>query len=309
MPTKNHQEVKLMFTRYVMVDWSSAGKPKSGKDSIWIAVLDSEGLTLILENPRTREAAMDRVDELLTEATQADERVCLGFDFGFGLAKGAARKLTGQSGWKAVWKRIGEVIVEMPRNESNRFDAAAMLNTCFPGAGPFWGNGLQRDIPGLTRKKPQDGWDENLPPRLRYAEKLVPKAKEIWQLNGAGSVGGQSLTGIAALERLRQRRDDVCVWPFQELGGGARSQHVLVEIYPSLIDPCPGNEVLDARQVKVVALTIRELDRRGELESYLRAPNDMPPYVRHEEGAILGMHDREGFRAAAAQAISGWEAA
>ena len=37
---------------------------------------------------------------------------------------------------------------------------------------------------------------------------------------------------------------------------------MLAEIYPSLIDPYPGNEVLDARQVKAVVEALRELDRR-----------------------------------------------
>ena len=119
---------------------------------------------------------------------------------------------------------------------------------------------------------------------------------------GPGSVGGQALTGIARLQGLRRSRGDVQVWPFETLGEG--SAHVLAEIYPSLIDPCPGDEVLDARQVKAVAEALRRLDRRGELEQYLRAPKNVPDHVRHqvlyEEGAILGMDDPEGFRAAAA---------
>ena len=49
-------------------------------------------------------------------------------------------------------------------------------------------------------------------------------------------------------------------------------------------------------------MALRVLDRRGELECYLQAPNDMPDQVRHEEGAILGMHDQPGFRAAASNA-------
>ena len=106
------------------------------------------------------------------------------------------------------------------------------------------------------------------------------------------------MTGIARLQELRRSRGDVLVWPFETLGEGR--SHVLAEIYPSLIDPCPGNEVLDARQVKATALTMRELDRCGQLWQYLQAPNAMPPQVCREEGVILGMHDQPGFRAAAA---------
>ena len=115
-----------------------------------------------------------------------------------------------------------------------------------------------------------------------------------------GNVGGQALTGIAALEELRHRNDvDVQIWPFETLGEGR--SHVLAEIYPSLIEPCPGDEVLDARQVKAVALALQELDRLGELKRYLRAPNEMPAHVISEEGLILGVQDREGFWAVAAR--------
>ena len=124
--------------------------------------------------------------------------------------------------------------------------------------------------------------------------------QEVWQLWGIGSVGGQALTGIARLQRLRQSRDDVRVWPFETLGEEG-THHVLAEIYPSLIEPCPGNAVLDARQVAAVALTLRELDRSGDMQQYLDAPQLMPAQVIAEEGAILGMHAPMAFRAVAAQ--------
>ena len=60
--------------------------------------------------------------------------------------------------------------------------------------------------------------------------------QEAWKLSGAGSVGGQALLGLAALERLR-RHAVAKVWPFQTLGE-ARA-HVLAEMYPSLIEPEP----------------------------------------------------------------------
>ena len=116
-----------------------------------------------------------------------------------------------------------------------------------------------------------------------------------------GNVGSQALTGIAALEReggLRHRKD-VQIWPFETLGSGG--VHVLAEIYPSLIEPCPRHEVRDAGQVEAVAVTLRELDRMGELKRYLRAPKSMPAHVISEEGLILGMQDPVGFRAAAAR--------
>ena len=286
-----------LFDGYVAVDWSSSATPtrKDAANSIWIAVYDANGMQA-LKNFTTRQAAMDYIETLLNEATA--RRLLIGFDFSFGYPEGTALALTGAANWEAVWKRIADIITDGPNNANNRFDAAAVLNQAFgAAAGPFWFNGLKRDIKGLPRKRP-DGYGGNLPPRHRYTDHQAPTAQEVWKIGGAGSVGGQALTGIAALERLRQcRKKDVKVWPFETLGEDRH--HVLAEIYPSLIDPCPGDEVLDARQVKAVAETLRELDRLGTLAGYLQAPTNMPGCVTAEEGLMLGVHAQAGFRAAA----------
>lgn len=289
-----------LFSGYVAVDWSASQTRKTGKDSIWIAVCDAGG-TPEPVNPNTREAAMKHIKTLLDKATADGRRLLLGFDFPFGYPLGTAQMLTGQDGWEAVWRRIAKAITDRPNNSNDRYDAAARLNQVFCGVeGPFWGNGLKRDIDDLPRNRPQFVWGEKLLPRFRFAECLAPTAQEVWKLNGVGSVGGQALTGIARLEKLRRGRDDVQVWPFQTRGEGG-THHVLAEIYPSLVDPCPGNAVLDARQVAAVALTLRELDRQEQLGQYLQAPNAMPARVIAEEGLIFGMHAPAGFRAVAAR--------
>lgn len=290
---EQYGEDDRLFDRYVAVNWSASSRPARGPNSIWIAVCDADG-SLDLVNTGTRQEAMDHIEMLLDAE---DGRLLGGFDVPFGYPEGTARMLTGIEGWEAVWGRLADIIRDDPDNSNNRFEAAAQLNQAFAGEGPFWGRHQSWNIEGLSPKKPESGWEQNLPPRLRYAEEAIPRAQEVWKLWGPGSVGGQALTGIARLQTLRQSRGDVQVWPFETLGEGR--SHVLVEICPSLIDPCPGNEPLDARQVKAVAITMRELDRRGELERYLQAPNHMPLYVQLEEGAILGMHDQSGFSAVA----------
>ena len=287
-----------LFDGYMAVDWSANGEPKQGKDSIWIAIRGFGGAEEP-ENPATRRTAVERIASLLETATAANRRLLVGFDFPFGYPAGTALMLTGRDGWKAVWSRIAEVIEDDPRNANNRFDAAAVLNAAFDGEGPFWGNGLAREIPSLPRKKPQSGWGVNLPANLRHAESEVKGAQEVWKLNGAGSVGGQALTGIAALEWLRHRAS-AKVWPFETLGEGR--SHVLAEIYPSLIEPNPGSAVKDARQVATVAAALQKLDELEELKRHLRAPSKMPATVRKEEGLILGMQDPTGFQRAARSA-------
>ena len=285
-----------LFKGYVAVDWSASTTPVHGATSIWIAVCDAGGMQELV-NPHTRQDAMDHIETLLNKATAEGRRLICGFDFSFGYPERTARRLTGCDSWKAVWERIAELSQDGPNNQNNSLQVAAVLNEAFVGEGPFWGRPATPVIPGLLATRPRFVWGANVVPRLRFAECLVPQAREVWQLYGAGSVGRQALTGIFQLQGLRTRRNDVQVWPFETLGEGR--SHVLAEIYPSLIDPCPGDEVLDARQVTAVAETLRELDRREELGEYLRAPNDMPARVIKEEGLILGMQDPEGFQAAA----------
>ena len=65
-----------LFDGYVAVDWSANGKPKQGKDSIWIAIRGVNG-TEEPENPATRREAVGRIERLLEKATAAGRRLLL----------------------------------------------------------------------------------------------------------------------------------------------------------------------------------------------------------------------------------------
>ncbi|MEM9050037.1 MAG: precorrin-8X methylmutase [Pseudomonadota bacterium] len=288
-PVDGARSGQRLFEGYMAVDWSAASVPRQGADSIWIAASGWGGADL-LENPATRAEAEARIRAILAEATAQGRRLLCGFDFPFGYPAGTARALTGEDDWRPLWARLAAEIEEGPGNANNRFDLAARLNAAFPGEGPFWGNGLRREIPGLPRRKP-GGWGTALPANARAAERAVPRAQEVWKLAGIGSVGGQALTGIAALERLR-RATGARIWPFEPLGTG----HVFAEIYPSLLDPDPKGPVKDAGQVRAVVTALDRLDRAGRLAAHLEAPARMPPEVIREEAAILGMEDPAGFR-------------
>ena len=268
-----------LFDGYLMVDWSAAGTPKTGADSIWLAWLPRGGV-LTLENPPTRMIALERITAILNAHPG---RVLAGFDFPFGYPSGTAKALTGRADWQALWDLIADSLADYPDNSNNRFDAAAALNARMGGAGPFWGNGLKRDIDGLCRTRPA-GHGKIWPARARHAETLAPGAQEVWKLSGAGSVGGQALTGIAMLNGLR-RALDAKVWPFEDWRG---TGHVLAEIYPSLVAPHPAEAVKDAGQVRAMAEYLAALDLAGRLSALLDAPGAMPEAVRREEAIMLG---------------------
>ena len=58
-----------LFNGYIAVDWSANSRPKRGANSIWIAIL-APGEEVLLENPGTREDAINYIDRLLTKATE-----------------------------------------------------------------------------------------------------------------------------------------------------------------------------------------------------------------------------------------------
>lgn len=274
-----------VFDSYMVVDWSANGTPKTGRDSIWIAHLGA-GQAVDLTNPPTRHAAMARIASILDEEARAGRRVLAGFDFAFGYPAGLAQAMGQGAAWRDVWAWLHDTLTDAPDNANNRFELAARLNAFFPGDGPFWGNGLARDIPGLPRRKPQ-GWGDTLPANRRLADSLAPGAQEVWKLSGAGSVGGQSLTGIAALEGLRRRRS-VSVWPFDPLP--TDTTPVMAEVFPSLIPLDPAlHPIRDAAQVIGLARFLRHEDRQGRLGTALRAAQHLPATVTRHEGMILGL--------------------
>ena len=85
-----------LFDAYLMVDWSAATRPTSGKDSIWFTLAEwsNSGLRRSkLENPRTRWSAREQLGNLLTGLLDKNKRVLVGFDFPFGYPYGTTRKL------------------------------------------------------------------------------------------------------------------------------------------------------------------------------------------------------------------------
>jgi len=287
----------MKFDRVVIVDWSAAGAPKTGADSIWIGSADSAGVRT--ENIASRHAAEARLLALAQEARAAGDRLLIGADFNFGAPAGFVRQLTGTDGGLALWDWLVERITDTPRNQSNYREVAARMNAAFGGDGPFWGNGRAAETTGLPRTRPAlpDGMTDHRQTDLCSRDAgLNPKT--IWQLAGVGSVGAQSLTGIPVLARLRRALSTDCaVWPFEP----ATTPVVLAEIYAAHLTPDvralqATGVVRDAAEVSLLATALYRLSEAGAL-SPLFAP-DCPAEVLAEEGWTLGADQGAALRAA-----------
>jgi hypothetical protein len=297
-----------LFNAYVMVDWSAASSPKQGKDSVWIGVLKRDirfRLTFEAFNPPTRTAAEVQLREVLADLRRRGDRALVGFDFplGFPAGTGDALKLKDAS-WRGLWSFLAANLVDKADNTNNRFAVAAKMNRLMTDEPrPFWGAPPKDVQRWLQPTKAAAGPGE--PGQLRHAETATlglgkAGAKSVWQLMGAGSVGGQALTGIPAVKRLVDELDGkALVWPF-DTGWRALTpddlegkEIAVAEIYPALIPakPEPG-EVIDRAQMRAAAEHFAKLDEQGKLGQAF-APKAAPAEgvgaeVEREEGWILG---------------------
>src|SRR4030095_11248374 len=131
-----------MFDTFVIVDWSAASQPKTGRDSIWICAVGCDGAERLVKNPHTRHRAKILLGELLSDAMARGERVLLGFDFPFGYPAGFAARLglNAAPPWRAVWEQVASCLKDAENNKNDRFTVAAEFNRRVSNASfPFWG--------------------------------------------------------------------------------------------------------------------------------------------------------------------------
>lgn len=285
-----------MFDRFVVVDWSANSRPKRGRDSIWIAVLDGHGVSV--SNPSTRGAA----ERFLADLVEGDPsgRSLIGVDFSLGYPSGTASALglCGQP-WGSMTRFLGESILDGDHNSNNRFEVASALNARMTATGaPFWGCPPSFAGETLTTTKPASFAPLG---EWRLVETILREQGHrpfsSWQLLGAGAVGSQSLLGIPMIHRLATRcAERVSVWPFTT---GMRAPHVdpgsvvVAEVWPSLLPLDVSDGVVrDQAQVVAVAEWLADLDRTDRLAE-LFSPDvaglDDVAVIEREEGWVLGV--------------------
>lgn len=285
----------------IVVDWSAANIPTAGADSCWLAVgaLDGQG-PIRTENPRTRMETMTAIKRHLARSLERGRRVLVAIDVSFGLPAGTARVLGLEKGpgWKALWSSLEALGSDDERNVNNRFEVADQLNR-HSGVRCFWGRPVAPSFDRFSslsiKDAPVEGLAPNPLPRLRRCEQLAgPGVISNWMLVGKGAVGGQMLTCLPHLERLRTA-GSVRVWPFEGLGdpGG---EVVLAETWHGLFNwRAERDSLRDQAQVRGTLRALRHIGQPG------RAALLDPPSVRAmsrsarsqivgEEGWTLGVN-------------------
>ncbi len=275
--------------RIAVLDWSAEGRPKTGRDSIWLGLAGPDG-GVTAENLPTRAAAEARLGSLVTDSLARGERLLIGADFAFGYPAGFAAGLTGRADALAVWEWLAARIEDGPDNANNRFEVAAEANRAFPGLGPFWFRPAARTLPDLPIRGTQR--QGHGLPEWRQADCLAKGAQPVWKLGTPGAVGSQALMGLPVLWRLRAAHPGrVAVWPLEPWEA---APVVLAEVFPSLLAALVAETEQrepslprDAHQVRLLAAALAQLAADGRLAPLFRP--EMPEAVLREEGWILGL--------------------
>jgi hypothetical protein len=300
--------VSRLFGAYIIVDYSAAEGKKTGDSSVWIGVMKRDvrfRLSYERFNPATRAEAATLLRTLLADLHKRGDRVFLGFDFALGFVRGTSAQLalSGETPRAALWDFLAKNIVDKPDNTNNRFAVAAKMNRLMTDAAyPFWGCPKSAAQKWLSTLKPDSFGDF---PEYRFTEEAARAkkvaAKSLWQMHGAGVVGGQSMLGIVMLKALlSDLGTGAKAWPF-DTGFGALDHEslsgvdvVIAEIYPSLYETTlEDGEYKDEAQVRCTAEVFADLDDRGALEALFAAPTALDAaqldISANEEGWILGV--------------------
>ena len=302
-----------LFDAYVVADWTAAETKKLGDTSLWIGVAKRDvrfRLYTETHNVATRAEGEALLASILADHRKRGDRVLVGLDFNFGYPVGTAERLkldvaSGQAPWRLMWKFIASNIVDKADNTNNRYQVAAKMNRLMTDeAWPLWGAPAKQAQRWLTTTKPPAGAGADIP-EFRATENAARKGrlqpKSVWQMHGAGAVGGQTLVGIPAVRRLLESLGaSAAIWPF---GTGWRAltpddveplSTLFVEVWPSMFDAKPNaGEFKDQAQVRTTAEALARMDDAGDLAKAFGPSKDasaeLIAQVEGEEGWILGV--------------------
>lgn len=298
-----------LFDSYVMVDWSAASKPATGADSIWIGALTPDSrlkLSFKATNPPTRAKAIEELTEILNRCLKRGDRVLVGVDFPLGFPAGTAEamKLKGEHG-KALRDFLLKEMKDKPDNSNNRFALAARMNRLISdGPFPFWGCSKKDELTTLSVKKTREHGKGDIA-EFRIVEEAALASKKarpqpVWKIAYAGAIGGQAMTGIPAIERLREKFPALKVWPFDmplaklDRDSLADARVVVAEVLTTLnATNQQSSEIRDEAQVRSICEALAERDANGKLGGMFageaKLTDAQKDRVTAEEGWILGI--------------------
>ncbi len=234
------------------VEWSGSAKERDAAKSIWTAVV-RDGALVSLTTGRGRRATAEFV---IDQASDGGELV-VGMDFAFSAPYWYLQD-QGLEDAPALW----DIMDGTERKEGRESQWIRALPP------PFWGPHV--------RLKPElnDGqtWFRKTEDETRQYTRVNPKS--VFQLTGAGSVGGQSMRGMPILKFLRE--NGFAIWPMD-----APANQMVVEVYPRALLQWlrPGTEGVAGAEARAAFLT-------DAPSAFWRDDPDVRSLLHHEGSAF-----------------------
>lgn len=237
----------MLFNTYIFADYSGARSRTGQRKAIRVAYADGQHAPVLLERRLTREELVDELLHRLRDATRRGLRVCFGQDHQYGIPVALGRELGLAD---LPWRNALEALCDgsyganaPPLGHPSTF--ARAFNTWLESGGrkPYFFSATKAKLYGIPSTNPRAG-DRSC---YRLTEMCRPASragapKPFNRVGDNGTVGGQSLVGLVALQRLLatcvREKIPVAVWPFDGLSirdAAYSNTHVLLEPYPTAV--------------------------------------------------------------------------
>ncbi len=222
-----------LFRRYVAIDWSGASTAESGVDLAVVEATASTGPSGLAspvvvspppERGRKKWSRQLCTEWLLDKLRPTEPRTLVLIDAGLAYPTGTIRALFGSDRWADLVRELGKRLA----NFKTARHVAKELNRPFADGAPFRFDDTRADARWYARHGV---------PYYRQTELLVPQTISEFYLGSGAAVGFHTITVLATLDALTQRREDgdvaFDVWP-QEVASPREGRHVIAECYPAL---------------------------------------------------------------------------
>lgn len=250
------EQQRMMFRRYIGVDYSGAGDPGKVQKGIKVALAEPGELPALLRNPHRPGGGWSRLDvgQMLEDHLHDSVPTIVGMDFSFAIP---VEQMDDHSSWDAFLCVFRERWRTHERSITKK-EVARVYGHC--------------------------------PKALRLTEQWTSSAKSVFDCNGPG-VALATFAGIPWLLYLRENLPTVHFWPFDGFDVPAGTS-VITEVYPSIVRNRYVRESRnsDAHDAYSVARWLRDCDARGILPHYFHPPLTPADQRRAQlEGWILGI--------------------
>ena len=188
---------------FIGVTWSAASGDRDAAKNVWVALV-RHGKLVGLEP----ELSLDQAGDFIDVGRQQDDPVLVGMDFGFSLPAWWVDAHYGGSAPR-LWEGMQHL----------EWDSEPDPQWPKQLPPPFWGPNIRRR-PALP---PGGRWLRETEERVWRRTGVEPKS--VFQLSGAGRVGGQSVRGMTELYALQSV--GWRIWPFDAPG-----RQAIVEVLP-----------------------------------------------------------------------------